>query len=216
MSTARFMLPSQLCSAWMQASLSVKPMFDMAASWPLYRISGLSCSAATKSAKDSLKFAAGLFGCKPLNTAGESSASAFDFVSAGFFPAFFPAGASVSPVSDSFSTAACKEVMEVIVCEWNICPMKPASKNGSSGWSFTVGPGRVCTSCDNNCCMFASCIMDAMALVSKVPIQSGASGPRLAPSKPSASLSASSSSPPSPDICGSGLDVTLLFLTGNW
>mmetsp|Transcript_30419 Transcript_30419/g.83835 ORF Transcript_30419/g.83835 Transcript_30419/m.83835 type:complete len:246 (+) Transcript_30419:412-1149(+) len=90
--------------------------------------------------------------------------------------------------------------------------MKPASRKGSSGCNFTVGPGKVCTNCDSNCCMLLSCIIEAMALVSNVPTHSGASGPRLAPSVPSSSLPSSSSSPPSPAVWVSAFGSALAFL----
>mmetsp|Transcript_42175 Transcript_42175/g.126153 ORF Transcript_42175/g.126153 Transcript_42175/m.126153 type:complete len:240 (-) Transcript_42175:425-1144(-) len=151
--------------------------------------------------------------------AGESNGSALFFCSAAFLDALAPLAAGsalTSAESDSFSTAACSAVIEDIVCAWNICPMNPASRKGSSGCSFTVGPGRVCTSCDSSCCRLLSCIIEAMALVSKVPIHSGGSGPRAAaPSVASASLSASSSGS-SPVAWRSTFAAGLVFFAGSW
>ena len=45
----------------------------------------------------------------------------------------------------SSSTADCNVIMEAIVSVWNIGPMKPASRKGSSGWSFAEGTGTGCT-----------------------------------------------------------------------
>mmetsp|Transcript_56578 Transcript_56578/g.143157 ORF Transcript_56578/g.143157 Transcript_56578/m.143157 type:complete len:380 (+) Transcript_56578:86-1225(+) len=198
LSTAFVMFPSCSCNAWMQASLSVKPMFCMACNWPLYRTSGLSCSAARKRLNDVLKSAAGLFALRPLNTAGEScgggsSADAFDVAFLLLAAALSPAPPG-SPVIDNFATASCKEAIDWMVCAWKICPMKPESRNGSSGCGFTVGPGIVWTNWDNKCCMFWSCIIAAMALVSKVPSHSGGGTPSSTSSFAATSASFSSSS----------------------
>mmetsp|Transcript_13090 Transcript_13090/g.34815 ORF Transcript_13090/g.34815 Transcript_13090/m.34815 type:complete len:357 (+) Transcript_13090:205-1275(+) len=170
----------------MHASLSVKPMFAIACNWLLNLISGLSCSACRKMLKDSLKFAAGLFGFKPLSTWDESGSSCWSAAASAAPRALaFAAGLSDFALATGFSSAAKSAVMEscstacwsiateCTVGAWNIWPMKLGSRKGSSGCSFLVGPGMVCVSCDSSCCMFWSCIIEAIAFVSNVPAHSG-------------------------------------------
>mmetsp|Transcript_46111 Transcript_46111/g.121827 ORF Transcript_46111/g.121827 Transcript_46111/m.121827 type:complete len:321 (-) Transcript_46111:370-1332(-) len=163
-----------------------------------------------KRLKDSLKFAAGLRGLRPERTWGESCGilpSSFSLAFAAFPLASLPLfAASGSAAIDSFSTASCRSVMDEIVWALNICPRKPESRKGSSGCTFCPAPGTACTSCARRCCMFWSCIIDAMALVSKVPSHSGAgrrSSASAAETEPSGASSpaSASSSPPSPELC---------------
>mmetsp|Transcript_8575 Transcript_8575/g.19201 ORF Transcript_8575/g.19201 Transcript_8575/m.19201 type:complete len:206 (+) Transcript_8575:416-1033(+) len=133
-------------------------------------------------------------------------------------PFFFDPGAALlaPSVMDNFSTASCSFTMESMVWAWNICPIKPGSRKGSSGWILIPDPGMAWTNCASNDCMFWSCIIAAMALVSKVPTQAGAStpssssssstgaassnnslgSPSLGSSSPEGSMAASSSSAP--------------------
>mmetsp|Transcript_47093 Transcript_47093/g.143076 ORF Transcript_47093/g.143076 Transcript_47093/m.143076 type:complete len:276 (+) Transcript_47093:468-1295(+) len=104
---------------------------------------------------------------------------------------------------DNFATASCSWVIDVIVCEWNICPMNPESKNGSSGCGFAVGPGIVCTNCANKVCMFWSCIMAAMAFVSNEPSHSGGGVPLSSSSAGTTSASAPSGASSSSSPCAS-------------